>query len=397
MRILLLCLLLFTTLGLPVRADSNDSEDRQRAQTLVFQAKFSEAIPLLRKLTAAHPKEGQLWTWLGLSLHTWSGTLNDAGPRKQARIEAREALLKAQQLGVHEELVDAVVATIPADGSGGEQGTLSANPEVNRLLTDAEKAFAKGDFLGAEQGYSQAFALAPTLYDAPLYAGDSCFRAGQNARAQEWLAKAVTVDPQRETAYRYWGDVLLKEGKTEEARAKFIEGVVAEPYARFSWAGLANWAKAAKVQVGHPRFTGLDSSGVKLDGGNVTIYAQAGGDATMLISSYALGRTVWHAQNPEVKRHCLAEEAMALNGVAQMGLELSQSGKLKSKPIWLDELVRLQQLNLMEAYVLLGRPDQGISEDYPAYRQAHRDLLVKYLREVYTQPTSAPSSDQALR
>jgi hypothetical protein len=47
-------------------------------------------------------------------------------------------------------------------------------------------------------------------------------------------------------------------------------------------------------------------------------------------------------------------------------------------------LTMLKKLNdegLLEAYILLGRADAGIRQDYAAYRQANRDKLKRYLAE----------------
>jgi hypothetical protein len=42
----------------------------------------------------------------------------------------------------------------------------------------------------------------------------------------------------------------------------------------------------------------------------------------------------------------------------------------------------LQQLDnegLLEAYILLARPDEGIAVDYPAYLKANREKLHRYV------------------
>ena len=45
-------------------------------------------------------------------------------------------------------------------------------------------------------------------------------------------------------------------------------------------------------------------------------------------------------------------------------------------------LMQLQQLDnegLLEAYILLARPDDGIAVDYPAYLKANREKLHRYV------------------
>jgi hypothetical protein len=45
-------------------------------------------------------------------------------------------------------------------------------------------------------------------------------------------------------------------------------------------------------------------------------------------------------------------------------------------------LVKLKRLNdegLLEAYILLARPDNGIAADHPAYLKENRDKLRRYM------------------
>jgi hypothetical protein len=44
---------------------------------------------------------------------------------------------------------------------------------------------------------------------------------------------------------------------------------------------------------------------------------------------------------------------------------------------------------LIEPYVLLSAPDQGIARDYEAYREHNRDKLTEYLSDFIVPP--APS------
>ena len=44
-------------------------------------------------------------------------------------------------------------------------------------------------------------------------------------------------------------------------------------------------------------------------------------------------------------------------------------------------LAALQKDQMLEAYVLISAPDEGIAQDYPAYRDAHRDVLHAYIEK----------------
>ncbi|PYS37996.1 MAG: hypothetical protein DMF71_17540, partial [Acidobacteria bacterium] len=48
----------------------------------------------------------------------------------------------------------------------------------------------------------------------------------------------------------------------------------------------------------------------------------------------------------------------------------------------LENLVKLSNAGLLEAYLLFVRPDNGIARDYESYRAANRDKLRRYWLEV---------------
>jgi len=81
--------------------------------------------------------------------------------------------------------------------------------------------------------------------------------------------------------------------------------------------------------------------------------------------------------NEKEYRHSLKEEAMALSMVATTVKEK------KIKPEKLDEslrnLVALNEAGMLDCWILISGADQGIAQDYDAYRKEHRKLLHDYL------------------
>lgn len=47
-------------------------------------------------------------------------------------------------------------------------------------------------------------------------------------------------------------------------------------------------------------------------------------------------------------------------------------------------LLKLHREGLLEAYILLAQPDDGIVRDYEEYRKNNRDKLRRYLNEYVT-------------
>ena len=76
-------------------------------------------------------------------------------------------------------------------------------------------------------------------------------------------------------------------------------------------------------------------------------------------------------------RHSLKEEDAALSLVATTVKEK------KIAPDKLDEslrnLVELNDAGMLDCWILISAADHGIAQDYPAYRNGHRQLLHDYL------------------
>jgi len=110
---------------------------------------------------------------------------------------------------------------------------------------------------------------------------------------------------------------------------------------------------------------------------------------------YSMTRATWstsefkkHFPAEPQYRHSLAEEAAALQSAASM---ISADKRGKSKEATADPdvalLRKLSEAKMIEPYVLLSAPDQGIAADYAAYRDLHRDQLEKYLSLFIVPPT----------
>jgi hypothetical protein len=103
---------------------------------------------------------------------------------------------------------------------------------------------------------------------------------------------------------------------------------------------------------------------------------------------YGLVRASWATTDfakayPEEKvyRHSLKEEAAALRGAVKVLADQKKDKNSKTEDPSLQNLAKLEQEGLLEAYILLAIPDEGISRDFGAYRQDHTDKLRRYVVE----------------
>jgi tetratricopeptide (TPR) repeat protein len=370
----------------------NYEAEKQRALKLLENSKPTEALPILERLTESNPEDGQVMFYFGFAILAQAQTLTDTNARKQSRIRARAAMLKARELGYKSALLDSILESIPADG--GEEQKYSANADADRAMREGEASYVKGNLDAALASYQRALEHDPKLYEAALFAGDMYFKKGQAFKAAEWYERAIQIAPDRETAYRYSASPLMEAGKLDEARARYIEAVIAEPFNRLAWAGVARWAEAAGVQLGHPKID-VPTSVTPLKDNKMTINISPDSlgkeDGSAAWMAYGISRAAWATSkfakefpNEKQYRHTLREEADALRMVVESVNSQTKDKKIKTLDPSLARLVKLHEEGLLEAYILLARADQGIAQDYAEYRKTNRDKLRRYLSEYVT-------------
>lgn len=368
--------------------------ERERAFRLFDESKFTEALPLLEKLAEVYPNDAAVFERYGFALLTSTQTMKDQGQRRLRLARARGALLRSQQLGNNSNLLKSALEGLA--GADGGRESFSANKEADDAMHEGEAAYVQGQLDKAAASYERALRLDPNLYEAALFAGDMYFKKKEWDRSGEWFAKAIRINADRETAYRYWGDALMMgQDKRDESRQKFVDAVVAEPFNRRAWSGLFQWAERYKVRLGHPRIE-PPSSVSALENNKMTITIdpkslEKTDDGSPAWMFYGLTRAAWATEkfareypNEKKYRHSLREEAEALTSVAELVKKDLKDGKVKRLDEMLGRLVKLHDEGLVEAFVLFARPNQGIAQDYDAYRKLNREKLRRYLLEYVT-------------
>lgn len=373
-----------------LRAQEPDPE-RARAFQLYEDAKYTEALPAFEKLAAKYPEDRDVIKTYGFLVIGQTAYMKDAAARKEARRRGREVLLKAQQLGADDALMRSMLEAVPPDG--GDDPSLSSKKEAEDAMREGEAAFAKKDCAKAIEMYQLALMFDPKLYEAALFIGDCYYSNAEQKKAGEWFARAAAINPEREAAYRYWGDSLMKQGHVSEAGDKFVEAYLAEPYSRLSRSAFLNWGERVNINLNHPQVDipanvsspqqgqiaiNLDPNALKKDD-------KSGAGAAWLI--YGLVRGGWQGANfakayPNEKqyRHSLKEEADALRA-ALKAYEGQQSKNPQTSDPSLKLLAKLEKEGLLESYILLALPDEGIAQDYPGYRREHLEDLRRYVKQ----------------
>ena len=382
---------------------------RRRAMELFDEQKFTDALPLFEELVKTKSDDSVVWEELGWSAMVVANSIKDPAQRKLTRERARNAFLRAKELGDDSNLLRTGLNAI----SGPDPGelTFSKNPQADAAMREGEEAHSRGDLDAALSKYKRALELDPSLYHAALFAGDMEFKKGYSStdpqyrsdafdRAGVWFAKAIAIDPNFETAYRYWGDALDAQGKTDAARDKFIDAIIADPYNNNPYMGLTQWGERHQVALGHPKIE-IPSNVTSGKPGVTTITIDPStlnnnDDGSAAWMMYGIARANWMNKkdgsrsekfakaypNEPQYRHSLAEEVEALRLVAESVQTQMKEKRVKQLTISLDNLTKLSNAGLLEPFILFARPDEGIARDYAAYRAANREKLRRYWLEV---------------
>jgi hypothetical protein len=106
---------------------------------------------------------------------------------------------------------------------------------------------------------------------------------------------------------------------------------------------------------------------------------------------YSMNSATWHSKKfketypAEAQyRHSLAEEVDGIRGALTVLSEQKITPE-KMDPTW-RTLSAIDKDGMLECWILLDAPDQGIAQDYLAYRAKHRDLLHAYIAKYDVHP-----------
>lgn len=376
----LLCFASLAAFSAKAQTEQEIVEDTKNLVVLYKQQKFTEALPYAEKLVKVLPDSAELQFIYGFCLLGQSKNTKNTETAEQLAVKARQAFVKSKELGKEDELLDALIGSLSTDGT--ERGRFSANSAAESAMKEAEGLFSQGKFDQALTEYKKALDADPKIYEAALFSGDCYTQKGDFANAEIWYQKAIAINPDRETAWRYSATPLMKQEKYDLARDRYIEAFIVEPYNRFAPIGLTNWGKVTQTALGHPK---IDVPEIKYDANGKATTVMNGNSLTESSAAwlaYSLARENWKKEkfakafpNEKQYRHSLQEETEALRGVVKMFKEKKSANPDKQ----LEILAKLDEEDLIEPYILLAIPDNGIAQDHAAYLKTNRDNLRKYV------------------
>lgn len=391
-RARLALLLVVILLALPSFAQTEEERAAVRATgnaLALFKAqRFSEAIPHFETAIKALPDVGMLRFMYGFCLVAKSKQISNQDEAKKLSQQALEQFKKAKEMGLANEENDAMIKILEGGESGHFEGKAmySENPQAEKLMNEGESYFARSQYDEAIKLFAKALELDPKIYQAGTSGGDSYVAKSDFENAEKWYQKAIAIDPNRETAWRYSATPLMRQKKYDQARERYIEAYIVEPYNSMSSRGINQWAQVVGKDLGHPE---VKIPEYQIDDNGLFVPKILISDTDKELSpwkAYFSVRENWNKEKfqktfPDAKeyRHTVQEEAEALRAAAKSASEK----KAKSKHF--EIIQKLDTDGLLEAYVLLGRPNRSIAQDHPEYLRTNRPKLRKYIADYVIQ------------
>lgn len=376
-----------------VKTDAQLDDEAKEADALYQQQRSLEALPLYEELRALRPTRTFYTVRLAVAYIAKAGASATPEARAAADQHALQLLGEAKAAGDNSDLTQVLTSQLQQAAANASipRGPV---PAGKATLDEAEIQFSKGDLKAAMALYEKAWQENPQLYQIPLFAGDAQFKLNHYDEAGVWFQRAIAIAPDRETAHRYYADDLSKAGKVEEAHKQFVEAFVAEPYAKAPRLVLKTWAGSHSLRyLPPPIVIPINATQGKDGGTTINMDPTRMADQNyMAWIGYPMQTTIWKKDkfartypSEKVYRHSLAEE---LEGLQTFFTIVRANRKLP--PAQYDATTRtlmaLDKDGMLECWILLDNPDQGVAQDFAGYRAAHRDLLQAYVEKYDLHP-----------
>ena len=376
------CIAFVFTAFLPIGAqtDRELGEAAIKALDLFQEERYVEAIPHFEIVIKAIPDQPQARFMYGFCLVAKSKQTKDTSEAKELSARALAEFVKAKELGLKTRENETMIALLSGKAVPEAEPVYSLNKDAEKHMVEGESYFAQSKYDEAIKRFEKALALDPKIYQAALSGGDSYTAKSDWENAEKWYQRAITINPNRETAYRYSATPLMKQQKYDLARDRYIEAFITEPYNNMSARGIGQWAGVTGAKLGHPQ---LDIPAVTFDPegkavAEVAIDSENASARPWL--AYLAARESWKKEKftasfPKERayRHSLLEETDALRAA------IAAAREQRSPNRQFELLAKMDTEGVLEAFVLLAKPDDGIAEDHPEFLKNNRPKLRLYV------------------
>jgi len=267
----------------------------------------------------------------------------------------------------------------------------SCTPAATAEFDEAERLFGSKRLEESLAHYERAAAQCPENPAIWTSYGDAFFMLGDLPKARHNFETALAKSPWHAQAHRFLADTLGRQRQVEAAYHECVLAVVSDPTYDAAWGYLASIIQARKGTWGRvvavkPTIT-RDAAG-KVEVGMSPQALDPGWMAYTLTRSTSSLRPAGAGPAPSAAP--TAPTALAAEREAvRAALTVRAERRADAAPFW-DMMARADQAGFLDEAIFLDLPDAELLAEYPAYRAAHGDRLVRYVETVLAPLPPAP-------
>ena len=372
-----------------------DEEDLRGAM-----AAFDEAVKVEPGNVDAHFQRGMFLFWL------W----------ERVAPEEQEAVRRAAQAEfgwMDGNAGDTIYAGISRDVVRRLDGEVWFNeadvvcpPDAVEAMSQAESLFAARKLEASLELYRKAVEACPSSGAVRTAYADAVYGLGEYELAARLFREAIAVDPWRRTAHRYLADAEARLGHDEAALQACVLAIVSDPTYEAAWSALRGFAERAerewrRVRAEKPRV----EAGTGEDGKPRVSLALPGLEEGKAASSRAeqdeagawlmygltkggiLGGTFDGEGDPRLGFATETADSPASRldlerAAVRKALLVLPRPRRKAPPSFWGNVRRADEAGLLDAAIFLSMMDRELAAEYPAYREAHRAELVRFVETI---------------
>jgi len=259
--------------------------------------------------------------------------------------------------------------------------------ESLEALDSAEEEFARGRFDASLPDYRRAVEGCPQSATMRVAFADAFYSRGDFRQAREEFRAAIERDPWNRAAWRYLSDTEQKLANSYAAWEAAMFAVLSDPLYEMGWVTLGHNIAGGPAALGRVR---IDKPYVNIEKGSPVIHMVIVEPRTNgtdvdgpLWSGYATMAALVFPDTPG-KSHLEIERAR-VNGVLETYGRSVPDPATSRRGFW-DLMADAEAAGFLDEAIYVHLMDNSMATEYAAFRTAHRERLVEFMKRMVAPP-----------
>lgn len=261
---------------------------------------------------------------------------------------------------------------------------LGCPPSAEEAWNEAERLFSALELRASLPYYEQAASECPRSSAILRSHADAYYALGEYERSRAMFRKAVELDPWDRAAWRYLSDAERNAGDMQAAWHAAIMAVLSDPLYEMGWVTLRSTSGMPfrRIRVDKPWVEqGEKGPILHITPPDPRRPPSEGDESPMLWMVYATASTHWDGADG---KHLEAERERVRVTLNALERQRAEDPDVHS-PFW-DLVAEVRGDGYLDEAIFLLLPDNDLATEYAAYRDAHRERLVTFVKTKLAPP-----------